>query len=274
MESVDGLDRKYLAAAVVEAPHFLEGRLLHRAVYEMGKSMTETVSAHRRSITEFKEYIELWVHQVKLPIAALTLMERGEEGTARREQLRRLDRYTDQVLYYVRAEQAEKDYLIGPVSLKRAVGRTALKFREDLRGFSLETEGLDAAVMTDGKWLEFMLGQMLSNSVKYRSEERPPVIRITAAPAEGGVSLTVWDNGVGIPACDLPYVFDKSFTGENGRKGASSTGMGLYLVKNLCQRLGHRVTAESRPGEYTAVTITFADNDYYRPETLQNCKVP
>jgi len=146
------------------------------------------------------------------------------------------------------------------------VANVALKNRESaqLCGASIETEGLDLSVMTDGKWLEFMLGQLMANSLKYTVEGREPVIRISAEELPDRVLLRFRDNGTGIPEADLPRIFDKSFTGENGRSYAKSTGMGLYIVKSLCERLGHSITASSVKGEYTEFTIAFAKNQFYK----------
>jgi signal transduction histidine kinase len=119
--------------------------------------------------------------------------------------------------------------------------------------------------MTDGKWLGYILGQLISNSLKYFSDTREPEIHISAADEQDCVKLCFCDNGIGIPAADLPRIFDKSFTGENGRTSAKSTGMGLYIVKNLCEKLGHRIEVSSEFGVYTEFIITFAKNDYYKP---------
>ncbi|MBP5580288.1 MAG: sensor histidine kinase, partial [Ruminococcus sp.] len=172
----------------------------------------------------------------------------------------------DQVLYYARSGSAEKDYIIKETSLKRIVANAALKNREDIQlaGASVETEGLDISVMTDGKWLEFMLGQFIANSLKYTVEGRSTVMSISAEELTDRVLLRFRDNGIGIPEKDLPRVFDKSFTGENGRLYAKSTGMGLYIVKSLCEKLGHSISVTSQQGSYTEFTIAFAKNDFYK----------
>ena len=269
VRKLDMLDKKYLIHEMVRKPDFLEGRLTYEVLCQAHKSMCENVSAHKRSSDDFREFIEMWVHEVKLPVASLQLMahNHGDKlGDKFLEQLRRIDGYTDQVLYYARSGSAEKDYIIKETSLKRTVANTALKNREDIQlaGASVETDGLDISVMTDGKWLEFMLGQFIANSLKYTVEGRSTVMRISAEELSDRVLLRFLDNGIGIPEKDLSRVFDKSFTGENGRLYAKSTGMGLYIVKSLCEKLGHSISVTSQQGSYTEFTIAFAKNDFYK----------
>jgi hypothetical protein len=268
-ENLELLDKKYLIHEMLEEPSFIEGRLTYEALCDANKSMCENVNVYKRRSEEFRDFIEMWVHEVKLPVASLQLMahnHRDELGDKFLEQLSRIDGYTDQVLYYARSENPEKDYIIKETSLKRAVSNAALKNREAIQvcGASVETSGLDVNVMTDSKWLEFMLGQFIANSLKYISPGREPVISISAEENDDKVLLHFRDNGIGISEGDLPRIFDKSFTGENGRSYVRSTGMGLYIVKNLCDRLEHSITAVSERGSYTELIIGFAKNNYYK----------
>lgn len=262
------LDKKYLLPELLEQPDFYEGKLLVDALRECDKSMTEHVADYRRQSREFREYIELWVHEAKIPVASLRLMchNSGSSSQKMAGQLGRIDDYIENVLYYARSENAEKDYVIKEVSLQKTFGNVAVKNREALQVMDAElaTSGLDRYVMTDGKWLEFMIGQLMANSMKYCSRERRLVIRVWAEQTDDRVVFHFRDNGKGIDARDLPYVFEKSFTGRNGRENHGSTGMGLYIVRNLCERLGHRIEVFSEYGEYTEVRIDFWKNDFYK----------
>ena len=268
-DKLDSLDKKYLISEMLESPRFYEGQLLCEILQQADKSMYENAAEYRRSASDFREFIEMWVHEIKLPVSSLLLMahnNKSEFSGKALEQLRRIDGYTDTVLYYARSENAEKDYLINEVSLKRTVSNVAVKNRESLllRNVSLNTEGLDVNVLTDGKWLEFILGQLLSNSLKFFPEGLEAEIKISAEALPDRTVLRFRDNGIGIPESDLPYIFEKSFTGENGRSGAGSTGMGLYIVKNLCGRLGHEISVNSVKGEFTEFKIFFFKNDFYK----------
>lgn len=264
-----GLERKYLISEIMESPAFYEGKLICEVLHESNKSMCEEVADYRRNISDFKEFIEMWVHEIKLPVSSLQLMmhnHKSEISGKALEQLRRIDGHTDTVLYYARSENAEKDYLIKETSLKRIVSNVAVKNREDLllHNAQVQTEKLDVNAMTDGKWLEYILGQLLANSINYFSEDREAVINIFAEDFSDKIILHFRDNGIGIPESDLPYIFDKSFTGENGRTYAKSTGMGLYIVKNLCDRLGHGINVNSVRGEFTEFEIVFSKNSFYK----------
>ncbi len=265
-DCMEQLDQKYLIQEMLECPAFYDGKILYDTLYQANKSMYEQVGNYRRETAAFQEYIELWVHEVKLPLAAMQLMCRDEPTSKYAGQIRRMDACVENVLYYARSRNAEKDYIIQPVTLADAFREAAMKNREILleRGITLSAEKLDVTVMTDGKWLCYIFGQLLSNSVKYISPERKPEIHVYAKDFSDRTMLHFRDNGIGIPAKDLPLIFEKSFTGENGRIGAKSTGMGLYIVKNLCEKLGHKIEVQSQQGVYTEIILTFGKHDYYR----------
>ncbi len=266
---ISQLDKKYLISEIIEEPDFVDGKLIYNALYESGKAMSENIDIYRKTSSDFREYIELWVHEIKLPVASLLLMSHNdsENGAKYAEQLRRVDGYIENVLYYSRSESADKDYIIKSVILGSVFKNAAVKNRDELLncGVSINTDGLEKTVMTDEKWLEFILNQLMSNSMKYFSEKREPEINVFALETPESISLHFKDNGEGISASDLPYIFDKSYTGENGHTHSRSTGMGLYIVKSLCSRLGHSISAESVKDEFTDIIITFGKNNYVKP---------
>ncbi|MBR1693178.1 MAG: sensor histidine kinase [Lachnospiraceae bacterium] len=266
--SLEELNKKYLLPELLPQPGFYEGELLSEALSECGKSMTENVAEYRKQSREFREYIEMWVHEAKIPVASLRLMCHNNADADKKmiTQLKRIDDNIENVLYYARSENAEKDYVIKEVSLQRVFGSVAVRNRESLQlvEAEIETSGLDVTVMTDSKWMEFIFGQLMANSLKYMAPERSFVLNVYAENHDDQVVFHFRDNGVGIPAADIPYVFDKSFTGSNGRKDTRSTGMGLYIVRNLCERLGHRVHIESEQGSFTDVQIFFSRNNFYK----------
>ncbi len=263
------LDQKYLLVETLGRPDFYEGRLWLSTLYETNKSMCEKINSYRTEMEEFKDYIEMWIHEVKIPLAGLLLMchnNREAISPKMMAQVRKIDAYMEQILYYVRSEYAENDYLIKEVDLNRIITKTAVKNREDLQenGIELQVHDTEYRVLTDSKWLEFMLHQILSNSISYQSDKRKSCIEIYAEQEKNQVILHVKDNGIGITKADLPNVFKKSFTGSNGRKNAKSTGMGLYIVRRLGDRLGHGVEIDSVEDCYTDVRLKFAENDFYK----------
>ena len=251
LNTLDKLDKKYLILEI------------------LNKSMIENVKEYNLSITDFKEYVEMWIHEVKIPVASLTLLIHNNKNMFDKryiEQIRKLDNYIDQILYFVRSENAEKDYLIKEIELQKIIKDVALKNKDDLleNKVNLEVDIHNEKVLTDSKWLEFVLNQIINNSIKYKKNNNDPIIKISVKDEKDKVYLTIWDNGIGIPKNDIKRVFDKSFTGENGRIMAKSTGMGLYIVKKLCDKLGHKIIIESEIHKYTKITIIFYKNDFYK----------
>ena len=169
-------------------------------------------------------------------------------------------------LYYVRSENAEKDYIIKETSLNDIIKNVALKNKDDLleNNVDLIVDVDDEKILTDSKWLEFILNQIINNSIKYKRENINSYIKIKVCEDKNYVKIFIEDNGIGIPKNDLGQVFDKCFTGENGREKSKSTGMGLYIAKKLCVKLGHKIEVESEEGIFTRVSITFGKNDFYK----------
>lgn len=258
---LEGLEEKYLVAEMLRSPGFLEGKIFYDSLADILKSMNDEIGRHERVSAEFCRYVETWIHQVKLPIASMQLIlhnNPGEAGRRLKEQVSRIENDVEQVLYYIRSEVPQNDYSIGCHSL-REMAEDAVRESKDsliLNRFSVSVDTGEESVYTDRKWLTFILGQIISNAVKYCREEKRTVRFYTQEEPEA-VTLWVQDNGQGIDSADLPRIFEKSFTGKNGRKTAS-TGMGLYICGRLCQELGHRIKAESVRGEYTRIGITFA----------------
>lgn len=267
--TLDVLDKKYLILEMINKPNFYEGEIFYQTLYDINKSMTENVKEYNLSIIDFKEYVEMWIHEVKIPISSLTLLiHNNQEKIDKRyvEQIRKLDNYIDQILYYVRSENAEKDYIIKEKSLQEIIKNVALKNKDDLLAskVKLDVNVNNIKVLTDAKWLEFILNQIINNSIKYKRNNVESYIKIIAKEDKEKTYLSIYDNGIGIPKKDIPRVFEKSFTGENGRITAKSTGMGLYIVKKLCDKLGHKINIESKKKEYTKITIIFYKNDFYK----------
>ncbi len=267
--TLDGLDKKYLVLEMINEPDFYEGKVFYQALYDANKAMIENVKEYSLSIKDFKEYVEMWIHEVKIPISSLTLLNHNHQddmGRRYSNQIRKLNDYIDQVLYYVRSENAEKDYIIKEKKLQEIVKNVALKNKDDLleNNVKLDVELHNEKVLTDSKWLEFILNQIINNSIKYKNDNVQSYIKISAREDLSQVFLSIYDNGIGILESDIPKVFDKSFTGKNGRLRTKSTGIGLYIVKRLCDKLGYKITIESKVDEYTKITIIFSKNNFYK----------
>ncbi len=260
---LNSLDKKYLLIEMMLEPNFLEGKILYDVLDEVNKNEHDLISNLKTKQDEFKEYIELWIHEVKLPLASLTLMNREDKKTLRA--LKELEDYVEQILYYVRCENANNDYLIKEWDLDTIIKNVALRNKDSLLALEIDfkVDNCNLKVLTDSKWLEFIINQIISNSIKYK-KEKDALIEITGKDYKDYVTITIYDNGKGISKSDLPRVFNKTFTGNNGRSTSSkSTGMGLYLCRKLCEKLGHKIEIDSKIDKYTKVTITIYKKDFY-----------
>ncbi len=218
---------------------------------------------HIRKLNELQErqlesyrFMVSWFHEIKTPIAVLRLIEQTDPHAADMdEELSRIEHYVDQALYHAKLDSFHQDYEIEAVDLepltKSLVKQHAKTFIAKRIKIGLDVKPLE--VLSDRKWLSFVLHQLITNSLKYTSSGGE--VTISATETESEITLTVRDNGAGIDAKDLPRIFNRGFTGENGRAHAKSTGMGLYLAQELCGKLGHYLTVESEKGLYTAMTI-------------------
>ena len=263
LDKLNTLDKKYLLIEMLLEPNFLEGKILYDVLDEVNKNEHDLISKLKKRQDDFKEYIELWIHEVKLPLASLTLMNRKDKSTLR--VLKELEDYVEQILYYVRCENANNDYLIKEWDLDTIIKNVALRNKDDLLALNIDfkVDNCNLKVLTDSKWLEFIINQIVSNSIKYK-KEKDALIEIIGKDYRDYITITIYDNGKGISKSDLPRVFNKTFTGTNGRSASSkSTGMGLYLCKELCEKLGHKIEIDSKIDEYTKVTITIYKKDFY-----------
>lgn len=261
------LNEKYLLCELVKKPDFLEGKIIYDVLYEVNKSMNENIIDYKEKINNFKEYIELWIHEVKIPLSALILYTHNKKiNKTILKEINRIDEYLEQILYYIRSENSNEDYIIKQVLLSKVVREVMLKNKDILleKNINVTIDLDNIKVLTDIKWLEFMINQVISNSIKYTKNIKNRKIIIKAYKIKDNIILEIYDNGIGIPKCDINKVFNKTFTGLNGRKINSSTGMGLYIVNNLCKKLGHKVRIESIEGKYTKVLFYFDNNLFYR----------
>ena len=258
---LESLDQKYLITEMIERPDFLEGKLLYDVMIQVNKSMNDRLASYRRASNDYREYIETWVHEVKTPIASSRPMIENNKNEVTRSletEISRIEGYVEQALFYTRSNSVEKDYIIKKVNLKEMISSCVKKNARALieSRISVQMQDLEEDVFTDAKWIDFIVGQILSNSIKYRRDQDPQ-IKIFAEKKENSNRLSICDNGIGIPPQDIRRVFEKGFTGENGRRFTRSTGMGLYLCKKLCEKLGLSISLTSQVGQGTLIEILF-----------------
>ena len=256
------LSERYLISEVMELPEQAEDQVYYRLLKMAGKSMLEQIGEIRRERQEYKEYIEQWIHEIKTPITAMKLLCENHRTDWTKElllELEKTNRFTEQALYYARSEHTEKDYSVRKMALIQVVHQAIAdnKYLLLQSGMHLEVEEIQDTVYSDDKWVRFILNQLIANAVKYRTGQ--PILRFSTHRQQDQVVLVVEDNGIGISATDLPRIFEKGFTGQNGRKVQQSTGIGLYLCKRLCEKLGIGITAKSSENG-TSISLAFHIN--------------
>lgn len=253
----DSLEETYYIADVLPKPKEFQNQAYYYALKKACKSMNDEISKITEEKQAYQEYVESFAHEIKIPIGALSLTFDNTKNYTLKKETDKIFRLVEQMLYYARSENTEKDYFIKPVQLDNVIHNVILKFRHALMEGKViiniqDTENL---VYTDEKWLTFVLSQIVQNSIKYFDKQEKQ-LNIYSQDYGTNVQLSIEDNGCGIKASDLSRVFEKGFTGSNRNK-ANATGMGLYLAKKLCDRLGLKLDIMSREQEYTRIIITF-----------------
>lgn len=257
--NMEALDQKYLVTEMIPEGVFLDADIWTNVLEDVNKSMADRVSEYKRRQEDYKEYIELWIHEVKTPLAGAKLIASNHPSTEMSliaSEMSQVENYLEQVLFYARSSSLEKDYIIQPLNLNRHI-RNVIKELSPIfiqRKIQLEMDITDELVYSDSKWVEFMIKQILSNSLKYVAEVEGK-ITLSTTVQEHAVTLNLCDNGPGIAAQDLGRVFERGFTGQLGRQNKQATGMGLYLVKTLSEKLNLEIEIQSHEG--TCVRLRF-----------------
>ena len=267
-DTLNNLDDKYLISEIIKVPSFMEGKILKDLLEQINKSMVENVNRYKYKQEEYKEYIELWIHEIKIPIAASKMIvenNKNEVTKSINEELDKVENYIEQALYYARSNTVEKDYYVKKVNLKDIVNESIKKNKNVLihEKISVNIHDLDLEVNTDNKWIIFILNQIIQNSIKYKKQDKNLEIEIYAKQGKENVILYIKDNGIGIKKGEITRVFEKGFTGTNGRlSNKKSTGIGLYLCKKLCDKLGIAIELNSIQNEGTEIRLVFPKSSF------------
>ena len=233
------------------------------------ENLREQDNSYRRREKEASDFYTMWVHQIKTPIAALQVLLQtdAENVSGMKGELFKIERYVDVVLNYLRMDDMNSDLLLKHYSLESMVKQAVKKYTPLFiqSKLSLKLEDLEGKVLTDEKWTVFVLEQILSNALKYTKKGGIRIYARTDVEKEiTATKLTIEDTGIGICAEDLPRIYDRAFTGYNGRDDKKASGLGLYLCKTILQRVGHDIAIASEQGQGTAVTITFYEDNSLR----------
>lgn len=256
----DNMEKKQYIAQLLEEPDFVEAEILCDILKQATKAMNDEIAVQKIAEEEYKEYIETWIHEVKLPISCIDLICKNNNNEITQsiaEEVIRIDTFVEQALFYARSSVLEKDYFIRDIQLDMIVKSVVKKHSKQLISAKAELSFADLKfkVYSDPKWMDFILGQIISNSIKYRTG----VFKLSfdAIENETQVILSIRDTGIGIAEKDLKRIFEKGFTGKNGRDFGKSTGIGLYLCKKMCNKMNLHIEISSEEGNGTCVSILF-----------------
>ena len=234
----------------------------HKIIEKLYEELEKLTQENRQKNTDMVDYYSMWVHQIKTPIAAMNFLLDNEEIDRKilQQELFKIERYVEMVLTYIRLDSISSDYVITKINLDEVVKDSVKKYATIFinKKIKLNYVSHETMVISDKKWLSFAFEQILGNSVKYSSAGG----EITIETYEN--KLVIEDNGIGIKEEDLPRIFEKGFTGFNGRYEKKSSGLGLYLCKKTLDKLGHHIEISSKVGEGTRIEITFPKEDTLR----------
>lgn len=230
-----------------------EYRMLLLSYYE---EKMQVLSDWEKNRVEMLDYYTMWVHQIKTPISAMGLLLQTEETNKKSElgkELFKIEQYVDMVLQFLRLEDGSNDFVLKQADLYQIVRQAVLKYANLFFYYkiSLKMEEFHCQVLTDEKWMMFVVEQLLSNALKYTKEGSISIYM----DEKSQKVLIIEDTGIGINKEDIPRIFEKGFTGFNGRMNKRSTGIGLYLVKKIMTKLSHRIVIESTVGKGTKVSL-------------------
>lgn len=264
------IDQRFLLGEMMPYSERLEDQLYREMIRMSNHSVIEKIRAAEETKNDYREYIESWVHEIKAPITSVALMcENHRSEVTRRisSENGKIENYVDMALYYARSDEVYKDYLIQETDLAAVAAEVVGcgKYYFIQNAVRVEIDCKDC-VLTDRKWIAFILNQILQNSLKYR-RATDACIRIYTVKEPKNVRLVVEDNGIGIKEEEVPRIFEKNFTGTNGRNHERSTGMGLYLCEKLCTKLGIGIHAASEEHVGTKVMLEFPVGTYFISET-------
>ena len=234
----------------------------HKIIEKLYEELEKLTQENRQKNTDMVDYYSMWVHQIKTPIAAMNFLLDNEEVDQKilQQELFKIERYIEMVLTYIRLDSISSDYVITKINLDEVVKDSVKKYATIFinKKIKLNYVSHETIVISDKKWLSFAFEQILGNSVKYSSAGG----EITIETCEN--KLVIEDKGIGIKEEDLPRIFEKGFTGFNGRYEKKSSGLGLYLCKKTLDKLGHHIEISSKVGEGTRIEITFPKEDTLR----------
>lgn len=258
---LDSLDQKYLFAEIADKSESIIEMVYFGMMKTALKAMNDEIASSKRMVKEYRDFVEQWVHEIKVPITVIQLICENNKTNITRKiitQVEVLEQGVEKVLFYARLGSVEKDYFITRIFLKDCINNVLARNKQLLiqNKVCVQMESVSETVYSDSKWIEFIINQIINNSIKYQSDE-PLSIIIKSQDLGFYVVLSITDNGIGIQKSEINRAFDKGFIGSNGRNGKHATGIGLYICARLCDKLGIEIDIKSQWRKFTTVNLYF-----------------
>ncbi len=260
---INNLDDPYLIYEMFPKNNFLDAQIFEEIVRTSNYAMVDNVNLYKNAQEAYKNYIELWVHEIKTPLAAskLIIENKNEALNDLSHELDKVEHYVMQALFYARSNAVFKDYIINPINLEKSIKKVIKELSSEFirKDIKLELNLIDNLVYTDSKWFEFMLKQILINSLQYTKPSGKVLLQMSKE--KQAIKLDIIDDGIGILPEDIGRIFEQGFTGASGRSYTQATGMGLFLVKQLADALSIKVSAKS--DDQTIISLMFPQTDMH-----------
>ena len=260
---INNLDDPYLIYEMFPKNNFLDAQIFEEIVRTSNYAMVDNVNLYKNAQEAYKNYIELWVHEIKTPLAAskLIIENKNEALNDLSHELDKVEHYVMQALFYARSNAVFKDYIINPINLEKSIKKVIKELSSEFirKDIKLELNLIDNLVYTDSKWFEFMLKQILINSLQYTKPSGKVLLQMSKQ--KQAIKLDIIDDGIGILPEDIGRIFEQGFTGASGRSYTQATGMGMFLVKQLADALSIKVSAKS--DDQTIISLMFPQTDMH-----------
>lgn len=249
---IEGMSRE--AAEMLPPAESIAEDDMRQLVLNLDEELRKAETAANKTFSDTVDYYTMWAHQIKTPIASMKLRLQNEDSDISRKlslDLFKIEQYVEMVMMFLKLEERSRDYVFKKYDLDSIIRETLRKFSGEfiMRKLNLAYEPSEVKVLTDEKWLSFVIEQVISNALKYTPEGSISI------KLKEPCTLCIEDTGIGIAAEDLPRIFEKGYTGLNGRADKQASGIGLYLCRRICDELGHSISAVSEPGKGTCVML-------------------
>ena len=253
------LEKPYYIGESIKPSNRIKDKIYISIIKKSCKAMLETISEYEIANNDYRDFIEHWVHSIKTPVSVVQLICTNNPSAVNskiQSEIQRIENEIERILFFSKSQNFHNDYILKSFTLKKVINDAIIANKSLLieNNAKIEIKDCQQTILSDSKWFQFIITQLLTNSIKYKKVNSLN-INIYSEEKNGYIYIYYSDDGIGIPANEIKRVFEKGFTGTNGRKTSKSSGFGLYLCNVLCTKLGIKISCQSIIGEGTIFTL-------------------